>query len=99
MEQQLWVLAGDEEALGTSDQANVGDLIVRRTATGAEIGELVSVDTPHVEWWAEVDEALLPAEELEDAAAKPTPLQRIDGSAELRRAIDGVQEAQRHRGG
>jgi hypothetical protein len=99
VEQQLWMLAGDEEALTTSDQASAGDLIVRRTASGTEIGELVGADTPHVKWWGEVDEALLPAEELEDASAKPTPLQRIDGSAELHRAIDGVQAAQRHRGG
>lgn len=99
MEQQLWVLTGDEEALATSDQASAGDLIVRRNASGAEVGELVGGDTPHVTWWGEVDEALLPTEELEDAATKPTPLQRVDASADLRRAIDGVQEAQRHRGG
>ena len=100
VEQQLWVLDGDEESLATSDQASAGDLIVRRTASGAEVGELVDTGTPHVRWWGEVDEALLPTEELDGAVAEEaTPLRRIDGSTDLRRAIDGVQEAQRHRGG
>jgi hypothetical protein len=98
----LWILTGDEDAVATSDQAAPGDLIVRRKpGTGTvEVGRLSEADAPRIEWFGDVDESLLPGtDELETAEDRPTPLQRFQGSTELKEAIDGVETAQRNRGG
>ncbi len=97
-EGHLWVLNGDEDALTTSDQAGVGDVVLRRSGDGAEVGELG--DGGRVTWWGEIDPALLPAtDEVARAEQRSTPLQRIDESPELRTAVAGIRSAFRERGG
>jgi hypothetical protein len=94
----VWVLSGDEDAVATSDQARAGDVVLRRTRDGADVGEVTGEGT--VTWWGEIDPGLLPAgDDLASADERPTPLQRVDGSPQLRTAIDGIRSAFRERGG
>jgi hypothetical protein len=100
LSEDLWILTGDEEALGTSEQAEPGDLIVRRTGDGVQVGRLTDSGAPRIEWFGDVDAQLLPStDEVETAEDRPTPLQRIQGSSELKEAIEGVETAHRNRGG
>ena len=100
MSQDLWILTGDEDAIAAAAQAAPGDLIVRRTDDGVEVGELVDTQAPRVEWWGMVDEHLLPTDgEIDTAEERRGPLERIQGSSELRDAIKGVETAHRNRGG
>lgn len=100
MNRDLWILVGDEENLAASEQASEGDLVVRRLAEGIEVGELVEPNTARIEWWGQIEEGLLPAtDEIDAAEERRGPLQRIQGSSELRTAIKGVESAHRNRGG
>jgi hypothetical protein len=100
LSEDLWILDGDESTLATAEQTAPGDLIVRRSGDTVEVGRLTDDETPRIEWFGEVDGDLLPGTgELETSEQRPTPLQRIQTSSELRRAIEGVETAQRHRGG
>jgi hypothetical protein len=100
LSEDLWILDGDERALATSEQTAPGDLVVRRSGDTVEVGRLTEDASPRIEWFGEVDRGLLPGtDELANAEGRPTPLQRIQASSELRAAIEGVETAQRNRGG
>ncbi|WP_130648266.1 hypothetical protein [Egicoccus halophilus] len=100
MAQNLWMLDGDEHAVAVSDQTQPGDFVVRRAGDLVEVGEIDDGEEPRIAWFGEVDAAVLPAmDEVETAEDRPGPLQRIREDGDLRAAIEGIETAERTRGG
>ena len=100
MAHNLWLLEGDEHVIASSEQAASGDFIVRRNGDVLEVGEVDNGDEPQVAWFGEVDHELLPATDaVETAAGRRGPLQRIPDDGDLRAAIEGIESAERTRGG
>ncbi|MFA9443929.1 hypothetical protein [Egicoccus sp. AB-alg6-2] len=96
----LWFLDGDEHAIAISEQAEAGDFVVRRVGALLEVGEIADGDEPQVAWFGEVEQALLPAmDAVETAEERRGPLQRIPDDGDLRAAIEGIESAERTRGG
>ncbi|MFA9431609.1 hypothetical protein [Egicoccus sp. AB-alg2] len=100
MARTVWLLDGDEHTIAVSDQAGPGDFVVRRTGELVEVGEIADGEEPRVAWFGEVEPALLP--EMDDvmlAEDRIGPLQRIPEDGDLRAAIEGIETAERNRGG
>lgn len=96
----LWLLEGDEHVIAISRQVEPGDFLLRRTGELLEVGEISDGDEPRVAWFGEIDPALLPAmDEVQVAEDRRGPLQRIPDGGDLRAAIEGIESAERTRGG
>jgi hypothetical protein len=82
----IWIRSG-----GATGGAASGDVLLEPHGDLVRVGS-VGVDET-VEWVAEVDRSLLP--DLPEAGEDPQPVD----DADVRRAVDGILEAERNRGG
>lgn len=100
MTRTLWLLDGDEHVVALAEQTRAGDFVVRRHDEVIEVGSITDGDEPRIAWFGEVDAAVMPAVESVDLAEdRIGPLQRIPDGDDLRAAIEGIEVAERNRGG